>query len=370
MNRDLSFILVVENLKIGGYQRLSLDQAYQISERNIPCKIIVLNKSETETSPGLDTMELDLIQKFNIEIIYATGTRIKQFIKFNRLLKNENKSPIILSHTLRATVILNILRKITLKKFKIVTTIHQLPLLTDTRQRFKRYIYSQFTDLLFGYSVAVVDLWNVGIQESRFLRLFCKRKKITLLRNGIYLKRLPSKIEQRNKLRVIFLARETFWKGFNRIPELMQTTDLIESKFLLIMPKLASSFDEEFPAKLKNRIDFLIGKTIKDFTPSQGDVHIYPTNYGLKDLPTESISLNCLEMACLGVPSFITLGGLSTWPEFVNSCLFIEESWVDLNKTGFRISASSQRGLQIEESLKLRKIIDISNQIDNLFNYL
>lgn len=370
LNSFQNIVLIVENLKIGGYQRLCLDQAYELSERNIPCRILVLNESSTETNDGLDSMESDLIKRFKIEIIYVTGSRLDQFKKFHKIFSVEKNPSIVISHTLRATVIINLLRKISSCDLKILTTIHQIPLLTDKRQRFKRYIYSQFTDSLFGYSTAVVSLWNAGIEKSFLLKLFCKRKKITLLRNGIYLNRLPVAYEKENKLRVIFLARETFWKGFNRIPELMQKSALVDSRFLLIMPKLASNFEQDFPDNLRERIDLLIGKTIKSLSPSEGDVHIYPTNYGLQDVLIESISLNCLEMACLGIPSFITEGGLSTWPEFVGSPLFIEESWKDLNETSSKILSVSRKGLQIEESIKLRKIINISNQIDDLLTYL
>ena len=150
----------------------------------------------------------------------------------------------------------------------------------------------------------------------------------------------------------------------------MQKSALVDSRFLLIMPKLASNFEQDFPDNLRERIDLLIGKTIKSLSPSEGDVHIYPTNYGLQDVLIESISLNCLEMACLGIPSFITEGGLSTWPEFAGSPLFIEESWKDLNETSSKILSVSRKGLQIEESIKLRKIINISNQIDDLLTYL
>ena len=37
----------------------------------------------------------------------------------------------------------------------------------------------------------------------------------------------------------------------------------------------------------------------------------------------ESISINCLEMACVGVPSFVTMGGLHTWQDLESSQIFI-----------------------------------------------
>jgi hypothetical protein len=65
-----------------------------------------------------------------------------------------------------------------------------------------------------------------------------------------------------------------------------------------------------------------VSKSFRDYKPSYGDVHLYPANYGTSAKFIESISINCLEMASVGIPSFITRGGLLTWPEFLgNPCL-------------------------------------------------
>ena len=80
-------------------------------------------------------------------------------------------------------------------------------------------------------------------------------------------------------------------------------------------------------AEFGSRIQFEIGKRIEDVAFKANDINVYPVNYGPQAPFIESISINCLEMACLGIPSLITQSGSETWPELVEMGLLYEVDW-------------------------------------------
>ena len=66
---------------------------------------------------------------------------------------------------------------------------------------------------------------------------------------------------------------------------------------------------------LINRVEFVVGKSISQVQFASGDLLVYPANYGLHSLFTEGVSINVLEMACIGIPSLISKNGNTTWAE-------------------------------------------------------
>jgi hypothetical protein len=98
---------------------------------------------------------------------------------------------------------------------------------------------------------------------------------------------------------------------------------------LFFFPYLNENAFSNISDNIVNRISVKIGKSIRDYTPRQGDIHLYPANYGVESSYIEAISINCLEMSALGIPSLVTKGGLDTWPEFANSLLIHEVEWSD-----------------------------------------
>ena len=120
------------------------------------------------------------------------------------------------------------------------------------------------------------------------------------------------------------------------------------------------------PGRIVERISIEVGKSIRDYAPRLGDVHLYPANYGDESSYIESISINCLEMSAIGVPSLVTKGGLSTWPEFANSPLIYEVDWSNLEETARKISDIHRYSIAYEEILRFRSLIDINKHIDQL----
>jgi hypothetical protein len=123
-------------------------------------------------------------------------------------------------------------------------------------------------------------------------------------------------------MRLVFLGRPTAWKGVSSILELALVPVLANTKLLFFFPYEHADLFKNIPVELTERISVVVSKSFRDYKPSYGDVHLYPANYGTSAKFIESISINCLEMASVGIPSFITRGGLLTWPEFLgNPCL-------------------------------------------------
>ena len=137
---------------------------------------------------------------------------------------------------------------------------------------------------------------------------------------------------------------------------------------LFMIPDQKDLGIQELPLEVRNRIQVVAGKPISSYIPRHGDVHLYPANYGPDAKFVESVSLNCLELACLGVPTILTKNGLGTWPDLANASIFYQTDWIDhalIAKEILRVSQVEFSDLEIQ---KLAEIIYIQNQISNLLS--
>ena len=203
--------IFVDNLKIGGYQRLALDEAYEFSDSGYKVTIWILEDSRNGKS--FQVIESNLIAEKEIIIKILPSDRISMFFYLNKIFASFSALPLIMSHSLRATFVMRLLKI----RFCLIinTKIHQIPKLSDPIQRLKRFLYAQFTDNLFCFSISVSNSWYQQFgYGSKILEAFSK--DIKLLKNGVYLKRFPALpgVDQRKK-RIIFLGRLTFWKGLD-----------------------------------------------------------------------------------------------------------------------------------------------------------
>jgi hypothetical protein len=371
---ETRIFIVVQNLKIGGFQRVALDEAYGLASQSIFVTVITLEDCFTEKINNFVYKEKNFIDSYKLNIRVAEGKRIKQFVFFKTLLKSTGYKNEIISHSLRATVLIFLIRLVYKTDVHIHTVIHQLPSLSSSFQRIKRFIYSSMSDNLFAFSIAAKKDWDEKIQSSFWLKHLFRRKQIKLLRNGVFLDRLPKRISfsaQKNaqNLRLVFLGRPIKWKGSETIFKLLQMDQLSEAKGLFFFPYENKELLSNLPVTVRSRIKIIIGKSIKDYSPQKGDVHLYPANYGNKAKFIESISINCLEMAAIGIPSCVTIGGLETWPEFLHNSLINEVDWDDLHKTADTIAQLHKSNLSDVDLIKVRKLVTIENHIQQLLEY-
>lgn len=362
--------IVVQNLKIGGFQRVALDEAYAFSSKGFRVVLVVLEQLEKDYAKSFYIREIDLIEKFEIQLSVVSGNRRQQLISFRSLIRNSDFNQYYISHNLRASVLIRLASIISARKVQIYTVIHQIPSLSDRIQRFKRFLYARSSNKLFIFSAAAFEDWNKRINSNRFLKMLYRSKNIELLRNGVFFGRIniePTFVtaSQTRELRMIFIGRPTFWKGIGTVLALAKTEQLSNSKVVLYLPYANDSLFQNLPDSLTSRLEIVIGKTFKDYVPRLGDVHLYPADYGSSEF-VESISINCLEMAAVGVPSCVTKGGLATWPEFSNNEIVKEIEWVNLSEAAQIILNCSQIQFSDLELEKVRDFISIKNHINTL----
>jgi hypothetical protein len=219
--------------------------------------------------------------------------------------------------------------------------------------------------------------WDSRLSNLPFLQKILFSKKIIVLRNGIFLDRLPesardsvSNLNQIYPNRVVYLGRVTSWKGLSKFYSCVSLPELSKSKILMMIPSINSGNIEELmePTAFA-RTTIVSGKTILGYSPSRLDIHFYPVEYPRNAKYIESISLNCLEMACLGVRSFVSVGGLSTWPDLADSGIFVEIDWNQLDdQLGPKLN-SSKEPVGDDEINVIRGKIDIQNQIDSYLKF-
>jgi len=362
--------IVVQNLKIGGFQRVALDEAYAFSSKGFRVVLVVLEQLEKDYAKSFYIREIDLIEKFEIQLSVVSGNRRQQLISFRSLIRNSDFNQYYISHNLRASVLIRLASIISARKVQIYTVIHQIPSLSDRIQRFKRFLYARSSNKLFIFSAAALEDWNKRINSNRFLKMLYRSKNIELLRNGVFFGRIniePTFVtaSQTRELRMIFIGRPTFWKGIGTVLALAKTEQLSNSKVVLYLPYANDTLFQNLPDSLTSRLEIVIGKTFKDYVPRLGDVHLYPADYGSSEF-VESISINCLEMAAVGVPSCVTKGGLATWPEFSNNEIVKEIEWANLSEAAQIILNCSQIQFSDLELEKVRDFISIKNHINTL----
>lgn len=203
-----NIIIVVQNLKMGGFQRIALDEAYCFSKSKQNLTLVILEELSQESLNNFFTSELDLIKRFNLNITTASGNRLNQYLFFKKLI-NSNKQPKnFISHSLRATVLIRVASFWSKSNINLITIIHQLPSLSAPVQRFKRFFYSTFSNYIFFFSEAARRDWDKRINSKFYSRLFFRGKKMELLRNGIFLDRLnyfeADNLDSSAELRLVF----------------------------------------------------------------------------------------------------------------------------------------------------------------------
>jgi len=364
--------LYIDNLRIGGFQRLCLDQAYALSQQDFSVEIHVLSAIEL-SNPSFLSSESSLINDRKIIVHFLSERLFFQLRSILKVIRNMPQNDIVISHSLRATALLWMGQKISFKNFKFLTTIHQLPTLSASRQRLKRFVYSQLSPFLTAYSEAVVNDWNYRVSHfPAVIRKFFS-KNISVLRNGIFLPRITNstvKLPTVARGRLIFLGRISTWKGLETFFTFARYPRLDVFNILVIVPEISDSHRSQLKEEFGERIQFQIGKSFNSYTAVKGDVHFYAAQYGEKAKFIESISLNCLEMASVGTPSVVTKGGLNTWPELKNLSVFWECDWTNREATVDTIIKASQIDIYEKEILRIRDLIDINHNVLKIREFL
>lgn len=356
----MKILILVETLRIGGIERNALDQAYQLSDRNELGIILVFNKQDTYKSANFISTEKKLILEKKIDIRFCELGLIRQINVIRKIIKTEDVD-LIIDYTLSGNIKVRAASALTRKKVVLHCVVQQMASLSAPIQRYKRMAYAQFANKLFMNSVNYGTDWSYYINKNLITK-FLFKKNFEIIRNGVYLPRLHVKsvdlcVGTPEVARFVFLGRLKLWKGIDKFKNIDSALGG-RVKFLVI----ASDKDDGVIEKLSDlfgaRIKFMFGKTLANFTPLPGDINIYPVDYGPHAPAIEAVSTNCLEMALLGIPSIVTIGGTDNWPEIRTVGLVQEVDW---EKTSSILNGVARCR---ELSIPYSNFKNISNKID------
>jgi len=368
----MKFLIITQTLRIGGIERNTLDQAYQLSDRGDTGIILVLDGVDTFEKVNFVTAENDLINNKKLDIRYSDKGIISQ-IKFMINVLKEVDFDIVIDYTLSGTLKIRLASLFAKKRLIVHTVVQQLASLSTTQQKYKRFFYAQFSTRLFMNSINYANDWDYYRKSNIFLFLIFK-KKFNIIRNGVYLPRLKVSYEgihRKNStgVRLVFLGRLKTWKGLNNF---VKIDNALNNKVNFLV--LASEKDDQVTNDLKsifgNRIEFIFGTTVNNFVPSDGDIHFYPVDYGSNAPAIESVSTNCLEMALLGVPSVVTLGGTSNWIELRELGLVCEVNWDVPESIHLGIDKCRQVNISKFEFMNMANAINIESNLNAHLSYL
>ncbi len=366
-----SFIFVVENLRIGGIQRLVLDECYQLIEWGHTPTIISLSPH----LQGDSMLEIDtgypLVKKVNV--IYLNQSKLVHFRYFFKLIGGSSKEKLLISHSASATPVIRIASIFLGKRIKVTLFIHQLLALSDTKQKLKRFIYSLFAnEIAFSSNQFLLD-WQHEINKLPALRILFL-KKMSFDRMGVYLPRLRwgtlngEKICDLNVPHLVFMSRISSWKGSNTYVEICNrnlNAELHSIAFISRNNRIELFNPNDFRSA-ESHVVYEKGLTNVSLDPRS--VHIYPSNYGPKIRFPQSIGMNVLEMLARGIPSLISPEGFESWPEFKNSSLVTIVNWSNPSAVDSAIADALDVTIKdrLAETVRLTSIISIERHVERI----
>jgi hypothetical protein len=365
LKKTKSVLIVVDNLRVGGIQRLAIDECYSLNKRGIKHLLVSLEAFEEYNSIVKVDEEFEEISQLKLK--YLRKGKFRQLFELTKLVNQDFN--LIVTHSATAALLLRLATILRIKKVKVILYIHQLISLSSKKQALKRFFYFTFAHKLFVSSNQFKLEIEAYLKDHWWGFLF--RKKIYFDRMGIYLNRVenqPKKNVCKEAIpHLIFASRMTIWKGFHDFFNLASRSSLKNHKVIFEIFK-----DDYRHIKIQeideNRDHLFYSKSPVSFKYPSNSLHIYPTNYGASIKFPQSIGMNVLEFLALGVPSLISAEGFESWPELEKSVLIETCNWSDsvevenkLNKL-LSINEPSARA----ESLKLREFISIEQHIMNV----
>jgi glycosyltransferase involved in cell wall biosynthesis len=358
-----NILLVVDNLRLGGIQRLVLDEGYCFQDLGFSPYILTLNHTPIEKS--ILNSDFPFFQTRPIPILVSPKGLFTSFIFLIRTILSI-KPNLVMCHAAQFNVLLRVARVLLRSNFRIHAFIHQLPTLSSFRQNLKHSIYYRFADQFSAVSVQFKQE-IVRLRREKFVYRVMYDPNIGFDRIGIYLPRLKqlqltTKFSTSDLDRpLLFLGRIIGWKGFHTFCQIANEDFPRRGVVVITSPEIhQTAYEPDFFGYDWRRIYFSIGVGSINWTNSA--IHIYPSNYGEETQFPMAIGLNVLECLALGIPSIISQDNFVGWPELKGSILCVTTDWSrqDVIEKIKMLSSIKLSSLE-RESTRLSRILSIED---------
>lgn len=367
-----SIIFVVDNLNIGGIQRLALDECYYCKDNEIDFKLVVLD-CEPKFDNSMIEVDANYFKKNKFDINFLGKNNFKKVNYFYNLMKIMSKNTVFVCHTTSGAFIIRFAGLLAMRNVKILLWIHQFIFLSDKTQTYKRLFYSMSADKIF-FGAKQFELDWIDYVVSRKILNILWRKKTQFSRIGIYLKRVLWSGNQaiRNTPKdfyyFTFASRIVHWKGLNLFIQITEILDNPNVKPIIMTSLNAKSY---LAAQLDQNSECLI---LLNKNPSyvrfiENNVHIYPIRFDKKPDYNFGIGLNVLEFLALGIPSIISEDDFLTYPELKYSELIEISDWKNLDELLSLIKSMLHYSLDKRKKMaeSLYSIISIEDHMNAIF---
>ena len=365
------FYIAVDDLRIGGIQRLVMDEAYALAAMGLRTSIICFTQSRQEDSIlALDSVSLDSLSTLGIEVIYINNNnKIAKVIHLAKVIKSK-KIKSVVCHSPSSAAMFRAASLLIKKSVRINLWIHQLIYLSDYLQKFKRILYSFCATNLFFSSKQFKLEWEIERLDKVLRRLFSPKgnsRKVSRL--GVHLPRVIDSMEKfsckEESQHLIFASRVTSWKGVGTFLSISKLRSDFHSVLMSVnfSDELLQQFDYD---RISNHL--IEGKPPSFLSEISTPIHLYPTNYGSKTRYPQSIGLNVIEFAALGIPSLVSKEVVTTYPELFDSGLVLSVDWNDLLEVERKIDILSSINTEVrhEKALWVREYCSIDTHINTL----
>ena len=365
------FYIAVDDLRVGGIQRLAMDEAYALAAIGVRTSIICFTQSRQEDSIlALDGVSLKSLSARGIEVIYINNdNKIAKVVHLAKLIKfKEIKS--VVCHSPSSAAMFRAASLLIKRSVRINLWIHQLISLSDHVQKFKRILYSFCaTDLFFSSKQFKLE-WELERLDKILRRLFSlKRDSRQVSRLGVHLPRVIDSLERfickDESKHLIFASRVTSWKGVGTFMSISKLRDDFHSVLMSV------NFRDEVLQQFNYDRDanhLIEGKPPSFLSEISTPIHLYPTNYGSKTRYPQSIGLNVIEFAALGIPSLVSKELVTTYPELFDSGLVFSVDWNDHLEVERMIETLSSISAEIrhQKALWVREYCSIDTHLNTL----
>lgn len=327
---ELKAFIVVDDLRVGGIQRLAMDEAYALAEEGYSVQILNFGaEKEHDSIIYVDGMTKAALHQKSICIVNFPLRKLSRLNKLRQFII-ENKVNSIICHSPSASLWFRIAAISSFRRVDISLWIHQVLTLSDWVQAFKRVILSTTANKIFFSALQFKLEWEANLADKMIRRIRGNQHRL-VDRLGVHIPRVLSNsggIDCEEKLtHLIYASRLTPWKGLEKFDKIIERNSDYHPVILTVnVPNDSSS---SIVKAISLRDHLLTCKAPSSISNLNRAVHIYPTHYGKKVRNPQSVGLNVMEFALLGIPSLISPEVTSTYPEIFDSILVESVDWQD-----------------------------------------